>query len=38
MSYDSQLHYEHGVPKTREEVGPRISLAFRVRPDADRLP
>jgi alkylated DNA repair dioxygenase AlkB len=32
MSYDSQLHYEHGVPKTREPVGPRISLAFRVRP------
>ncbi|MFC5577894.1 alpha-ketoglutarate-dependent dioxygenase AlkB family protein [Lysobacter niabensis] len=38
MSYDSQLHYEHGVPKTREAVGPRISLAFRVRPDVDRLP
>jgi alkylated DNA repair dioxygenase AlkB len=38
MSYDSQLHYEHGVPKTREAIGPRISLAFRVRPDVDRLP
>lgn len=38
MSYDSQLHYEHGVPKTREDVGPRISLAFRVRPDVDSLP
>lgn len=38
MSYDSQLHYEHGVPKTKLEVGPRISLAFRVRPDVDRLP
>ena len=38
MSYDSQLHYEHGVPKTNEDVGPRISLAFRVRPDVDRLP
>ena len=38
MSYDSQLHYEHGVPKTKQEVGPRISLAFRVRPDVDRLP
>jgi alkylated DNA repair dioxygenase AlkB len=38
MSYDSQLHYEHGVPKTKEQVGPRISLAFRVRPDADLLP
>jgi alkylated DNA repair dioxygenase AlkB len=37
MSYESQLHYEHGVPKTKQEVGPRISLAFRVRPDVDRL-
>lgn len=37
MSYDSQLHYEHGVAKTREAVGPRISLAFRVRPDVDRV-
>jgi alkylated DNA repair dioxygenase AlkB len=32
MSHASQLHYEHGIPKTREPVGPRISLAFRVRP------
>ena len=32
MSYDSQLHFDHGIPKTRQEVGPRISLAFRVRP------
>lgn len=32
MSHQSQLHYEHGVPKTREHVGVRISLAFRVRP------
>jgi alkylated DNA repair dioxygenase AlkB len=32
MSYESQLHYTHGVPKTREPVGERISLAFRVRP------
>jgi alkylated DNA repair dioxygenase AlkB len=31
MSYETQLHYTHGVPKTREPVGPRISLAFRVR-------
>lgn len=38
MSYDSQLHYEHGVPKTKQDVGSRISLAFRVRPDVDRLP
>ncbi|HZX77779.1 alpha-ketoglutarate-dependent dioxygenase AlkB [Lysobacter sp.] len=32
MSYASQLTHEHGVPKTREPVGPRISLAYRVRP------
>ena len=32
MSHDSQLHYDHGIPKTRDPVGPRISLAFRVRP------
>jgi alkylated DNA repair dioxygenase AlkB len=32
MSHRSQLHYDHGIPKTREPVGPRISLAFRVRP------
>lgn len=38
MSYGSQLHFEHGVPKTRENVGPRISLAFRVRPDALPMP
>jgi len=35
MSYETQLHYTHGVPKTKEAVGPRISLAFRVRPAAD---
>jgi alkylated DNA repair dioxygenase AlkB len=35
MSYETQLHYTHGVPKTRAPVGPRISLAFRVRPAAD---
>ena len=34
MSYATQLHYTHGVPKTREPVGERISLAFRVRPAA----
>lgn len=33
MSYETQLHYTHGIPKTTEPVGPRISLAFRVRPD-----
>ena len=30
MSYETQLHYTHGIPKTKEPVGPRISLAFRV--------
>lgn len=34
MSHRSQRHYDHGIPKTREAVGPRISLAFRVRPSA----
>ena len=32
MSYATQLHYDHGIPKTDAPVGPRISLAFRVRP------
>jgi alkylated DNA repair dioxygenase AlkB len=32
MSYETQLHYTHGIPKTNESVGPRISVAFRVRP------
>lgn len=36
MSHGSQLHYDHGIPKTREPVGPRISLAFRVRPKDGR--
>lgn len=31
MSHATQLHYDHGVPKQRTPVGPRISLAFRVR-------
>lgn len=31
MSYATQLHYDHGIPKQRVPVGPRISLAFRVR-------
>ena len=33
MDYATQLHYTHGVPKTHEPVGERISLAFRVKPD-----
>lgn len=32
MSYATQLHFLHGIPKTKRAVGPRISLAFRVRP------
>jgi alkylated DNA repair dioxygenase AlkB len=32
MDYATQLHYTHGVPKTTERVGERISLAFRVKP------
>jgi alkylated DNA repair dioxygenase AlkB len=31
MSYATQLHYTHGVPKTPSQVGERISLAFRVK-------
>jgi len=31
MDYATQLHYMHGVPKTSEVVGERISLAFRVK-------
>ncbi|MFC4729227.1 alpha-ketoglutarate-dependent dioxygenase AlkB [Coralloluteibacterium thermophilus] len=31
MSYATQLHYDHGIPKQHTPVGPRISLAFRVR-------
>ena len=34
MSYETQLHYDHGIPKTRAAVGPRISIALRVRPPA----
>ncbi|HET6806222.1 MAG TPA: alpha-ketoglutarate-dependent dioxygenase AlkB [Frateuria sp.] len=32
MDYTSQFHYDHGIPKQRAPMGPRISLAFRVRP------
>ncbi len=34
MDYATQIHYTHGVPKTAELVGPRISLAFRVKPSS----
>jgi alkylated DNA repair dioxygenase AlkB len=36
MSYATQLHYTHGVPKTKQPVGERISLAFRVKPERSR--
>jgi alkylated DNA repair dioxygenase AlkB len=31
MDYATQLHYTHGVPKTTDPVGERISVAFRVK-------
>lgn len=31
MSWITQLHYGHAIPKQRAPMGPRISLAFRVR-------
>jgi alkylated DNA repair dioxygenase AlkB len=34
MGWNAQLHYDHGIPKCRQPTGPRISLAFRVRPRA----
>ena len=35
MSYETQLHYTHAIPKIRDAVGPRISLAFRVKPSGE---
>ena len=32
MSWSTQLHYTHGVAKTKLPVGERISMALRVRP------
>lgn len=32
MDYTTQLHYTHAIPKTKDPVGERISLAFRVKP------
>jgi alkylated DNA repair dioxygenase AlkB len=29
MSHASHFNYDHGIPKTRTAVGPRISIAFR---------
>lgn len=34
MSYATQLHYDHGIPKQAVPAGPRISVAFRVRGEA----
>jgi alkylated DNA repair dioxygenase AlkB len=31
MSYETQTAYDHGIPKTHEPVGERISMALRVR-------
>jgi len=36
MSWATQLHYDHGVPKTKQPASERISLAFRVKPDSSR--
>lgn len=36
MSHASQLAYEHGIPKTRDASGPRISVVYRVRPPSRR--
>lgn len=36
MSWRTQRHYDHGIPKTREPTGPRISIAFRRRPEGTR--
>ncbi|HLI16983.1 MAG TPA: alpha-ketoglutarate-dependent dioxygenase AlkB [Rhodanobacteraceae bacterium] len=32
MSWRTQRHYDHAIPKTRTPVGARISVAFRRRP------
>jgi alkylated DNA repair dioxygenase AlkB len=32
MGWNAQLHYDHGIPKLRRPTGPRISVAFRVKP------
>jgi alkylated DNA repair dioxygenase AlkB len=35
MSHAMQSTHDHGIPKSKHPVGPRISLAFRVRPAKD---
>ena len=32
MTYATQQHFDHGIPKSTAPVGPRISAAFRQRP------
>jgi alkylated DNA repair dioxygenase AlkB len=32
MSYASHFNYDHGIPKTKQRVGQRISIAFRRTP------
>ncbi len=32
MGWNAQLHYDHSIPKLTVPTGPRISVAFRVRP------
>ena len=34
MSHAVQLTHEHGIPKSKRPLGPRISCVFRVRPPA----
>jgi alkylated DNA repair dioxygenase AlkB len=31
MTYETQIHYDHGIPKTKNPVEARISIALRVR-------
>jgi alkylated DNA repair dioxygenase AlkB len=33
MSHTAQSTHQHGIPKTRRTVGPRMSVVFRARPD-----
>lgn len=34
MSHAAQTTHQHGIPKTKRPVGPRMSVVFRARPDA----
>lgn len=36
MSHAAQSSHEHGIPKTRAAVGPRMSIVFRARPAGAR--